>query len=149
MTLCCLQILCGIVFANWASHKLNTMKQNFTIIAAFVMLSSFTIFAGINDVVNAIKTGNAASVSRYFDNTVEITLNGKSVNYSKAQAEVVLKDFFANNSVKSFTILHQGESGGAEFCIGTLTTSNGTYRTTLNLKQKGDKQTLQEIKFEK
>ena len=125
------------------------MKKIFTILAAFVALSSFTIIIGLNDVVNAIEAGNAASVSRYFDNTVEITVNGKSTNYSKAQGEVVLRDFFANNAVKSFTILHQGESGGSEFCIGTLSTSNGNYRTTLNLKQKGDKQTLQEIKFEK
>lgn len=125
------------------------MKKIFTIIAAFVVLSSFTIIAGIKDVVTAIKAGNAASISRYFDNTVEITINGKSTNYSKAQGEVVLRDFFANNAVKTFSVLHQGESGGSEFCIGTLTTSNGSYRTTLNLKQKGDKQTLQEIKFEK
>ena len=125
------------------------MKKIFTILAAFVALSSFTIIAGIKDVVTAIKAGNAASVSRYFDNTVEITINGKSTDYSKAQGEVVLRDFFANNTVKSFIVLHQGESGGSEFCIGTLTTSNGTYRTTLNLKQKGEKQTLQEIKFEK
>lgn len=125
------------------------MKKIFTILAAFVALSSFTIITGLNDVVNAIKSGNAASVSKYFDNTVEITVNGKSSNYSKTQGEVVLRDFFANNAVKSFTVLHQGQSGGAEFCIGTLITSNGNFRTTLNLKQKGDKQTLQEIKFEK
>ena len=125
------------------------MKKIFTILAAFVALSSFTIITGLNDVVNAIKSGNAASVSKYFDNTVEITINGKSSNYSKTQGEVVLRDFFANNAVKSFTVLHQGQSGGSEFCIGTLITSNGNYRTTLNLKQKGDKQSLQEIKFEK
>ena len=125
------------------------MKKIFTILAAFVALSSFIIITGLNDVVNAIKSGNAASVSKYFDNTVEITVNGKSSNYSKSQGEVVLRDFFANNAVKSFTLLHQGQSGGAEFCIGTLVTSNGNFRTTLNLKQKGDKQTLQEIKFEK
>ncbi len=128
---------------------LKTMKKIFTILVTVYALSSFTIFTGLNDVVNAIKSGNAASVSKYFDNTVEITVNGKSTNYSKAQGEVVLRDFFANNSVKSFSVLHQGESGGAEFCIGTLVTSNGNYRTTLNLKQKGDKQSLQEIKFEK
>lgn len=125
------------------------MKKIFIILAAFVALSSFTIITGLNDVVNAIKSGNAASISKYFDNTVEITVNGKSSNYSKTQGEVVLRDFFANNAVKSFTLLHQGQSGGAEFCIGTLVTSNGNFRTTLNLKQKGDKQTLQEIKFEK
>jgi len=88
------------------------MKKIFTILAAFVALSSFIIITGLNDVVNAIKSGNAASVSKYFDNTVEITVNGKSSNYSKTQGEVVLRDFFANNAVKSFTVLHQGQSGG-------------------------------------
>ena len=125
------------------------MKKIFTILATVFALSSFTTFTGLNDVINAIKTGNAVSVSKYFDNTVEITVNGKSSNYSKIQGEVVLRDFFANNAVKSFTVLHQGQSGGSEFCIGTLITSNGNYRTTLNLKQKSDKQSLQEIKFEK
>ena len=125
------------------------MKKIFTILAAFVAFSSFTIITRLNDVVNAIKSGNAAAVAKYFDNTVDITVNGKSTNYSKAQGEVVLRDFFANNAVKSFSVLHQGESGGSEFCIGTLVSSNGNFRTTLNLKRKGDKQTLQEIKFEK
>ncbi len=125
------------------------MKKIFTIIATVFALSSFTTPTSLTDVVNAIKSGNAASVSKYFDNTVEITINGKSTNYSKAQGELVLRDFFAINNVKAFSILHQGESGGAEFCIGTLTTSNGIFRCTLNLKKKADKQTLQEIKFEK
>lgn len=125
------------------------MKRIFTILAAVVALSSFTFIAGLSDVINGIKTGDAAAIAKYFDNTVEITLPTKSANYSKSQGEAVLRDFFANNTVKSFTVIHQGESGGAQFCIGTLVTSNGTFRTTVNLKQKGDKQTLQEIKFEK
>ena len=125
------------------------MKNFFTILAAVVALSSFTIIAGLSDVINGIKTGNASAIAKYFDNTVEITLPAKSANYSKSQGEAVLRDFFANNAVKSFTVIHQGESGGAQFCIGTLVTSNGSFRTTINLKQKGDKQTLQEIKFEK
>jgi hypothetical protein len=125
------------------------MKKIFTIFAAVVALSSFTVIAGLNDVINGIKGGDAAAIARYFDNTVEITLPSKSANYSKSQGEAVLRDFFANNPVKSFTVMHQGESGGAQFCIGTLVTSNGTFRTTVNLKQKADKQSLQEIKFEK
>lgn len=125
------------------------MKKIFTILAIGLVLTSFTTFTGLSEVITAIRAGNAAGVAKYFDNTVEIALAGKSNTYSKSQGEAVLRDFFANNSVKSFTIVHQGESGGSQFCIGTLITANGTYRTTLNLKQKGDKQSLQEIKFEK
>ncbi|MCY7291901.1 MAG: DUF4783 domain-containing protein [Ferruginibacter sp.] len=125
------------------------MKKIFTILIAFAVLSSFIIIAGLSEVINGIKAGDSAAIAKYFDNMVEITLPAKSANYSKSQGEAVLRDFFANNTVKSFTVIHQGESGGAQFCIGTLVTNNGNFRTTVNLKQKGTKQNLQEIKFEK
>lgn len=124
------------------------MKRILVVLSAVFLLSSFVSQQGMGDVINGIKAGNASSIAKYFDNTVEITLPGKSNNYSKSQGEAVLRDFFAGNAVKSFTVNHQGESGGSKFCIGTLVTSGGTYRTTVNLKQKGDKETLQEIKFE-
>jgi len=44
--------------------------------------------------------------------------------------------------------MHKGDKGGAQFCIGTLNTKTGNYRTTIFMKQKGDKQVLQEIRFE-
>jgi hypothetical protein len=124
------------------------MKRILVILCGVFILSSFTNSQGIDDVINGIKSGSASSVSKYFDNTVEISVSGKSNNYSKSQGEAVLRDFFANNSVKSFSVVHLGESGGAQFCIGTLITNHGSFRTTVNLKKKGDKQMLQEIKFE-
>jgi len=95
-----------------------------------------------------LREGNAAQIATYFDNTVEITLPEKSNNYSKSQAEVILRDFFNNNPVKSFTVLHKGENSGSQYCIGTLLTKNGSYRATVFMKQKDNKQTLQEIRFE-
>jgi hypothetical protein len=124
------------------------MKRFLLIGLTSILLYSFTVFSGIADVINALKTGNAAEMSKYFDNTVEITLPGKSSSYSKSQAELILRDFFAGNSVKGFTVIHQGENAGSQFCIGTLVTKSSTYRTTVYMKQKGDKQLLQEIRFE-
>jgi len=124
------------------------MKRIFTLLSIFAVLSSFSLFSSIDEIVNALKEGNAAEIAKYFDNTVEITLPDKSNSYSKSQAEVVLRDFFNNNPVKSFTILHKGENGGSEYCIGTLVTKNASYRTTVFMKQKANRQTLQEIRFE-
>jgi hypothetical protein len=124
------------------------MKQIIGILGVGFLLMAFTITTGLNDVISALKAGNAGMVSKYFDNTVEITLAGKSNNYSKSQGEAILRDFFASNTVKSFTVVHQGDAGGSQFLIGNLVTSNGTFRTTVNLKQKGEKQMLQEIKFD-
>jgi hypothetical protein len=102
----------------------------------------------IEDIAIAMKSGNAAQLSRYFDNRVDITLPDKSDNYSRAQAEMVIRDFFTNNNVRNFEIKYKGENSGSKYCIGTLETKNGNYRTNLFLKQKNDKQVLQEIAFQ-
>jgi Domain of unknown function (DUF4783) len=124
------------------------MKKLLGFICFGFLLSAFTFITDLGDIINGIKAGNATSVSKYFDNTIEISLAGKSNSYSKSQGEAILRDFFTNNTVKSLNVVHQGQSGTSEYFIGTLVTNNGNYRTTLNLKKKGEKQILQEIKFD-
>ncbi len=124
------------------------MKHFFTLSILVAFLSSFIINFGIDDVIAAMKSGNAGVVAKYFDNSVEISMPDKSNSYSKSQAELILKDFFVSNPVKSFEVIHKGENAGSQYCIGTLQTKNGAYRTTIFMKQKGDKQVLQELRFE-
>lgn len=124
------------------------MKKLYSIAALTILLSSFTLLASIDEVVNAMKSGNAAQVARFFDNSVEISMPDKSNSFSKTQAEIVLKDFFNNNPVKGFEVIHKGENAGSQYCIGTLVTKNGSFRTTIFMKQKGNAQVLQELRFE-
>ena len=124
------------------------MKHFFTLLTIGTLLSSFTLFSSIDEVITALKAGNAADLARFFDNTVEINMPNKSNDYSKSQGELVLKDFFSSNTVKGFTVIHKGENSGSQYCIGTLLTKTGSYRTTIYMKQKGDKQVLQGITFE-
>ncbi len=125
------------------------MKHFFTIALSIFFLSSFTVNVGIDEVITAIKSGNAEQVAVYFDNNVEISMPDKSNSYSKSQAEIVLKDFFSSNPVKGFEVIHKGQNAGSQYCIGSLLTKNGSYRTTIFMKQKGDNQVLQELRFEK
>jgi antitoxin component YwqK of YwqJK toxin-antitoxin module len=124
------------------------MKKLFLSLAIFILVCSF-LSLSFTEVVRAIKSGNSAEVSKYFDNTVEISLPEKSNSYSKSQAELVLHDFFATNKVKDFEVLHKSDNPGSQYCIGNLQTNNGTFRTTIFMKQKGDKELVQELRFEK
>ena len=126
-----------------------TMKRIFTLLTIGTLLSSFAFFSSIDEVISAVKAGNSTEIARFFDNTVEINTPDKSSSYSRSQAELVLKDFFSTNGVRGFTVNHKGENSGSQFCIGTLATKSGTYRTTVFMKLKGDKQLLQTITFEK
>lgn len=125
------------------------MKRIFTCLTIGALITAFTFFSSIDEVITAMKAGNASDIARFFDNTVEINSPDKSSSYSKSQAELILKDFFVTNGVRGFTLDHKGENAGSQYCIGTLLTKNGAYRTTVFMKLKGDKQLLQTITFER
>jgi hypothetical protein len=125
-----------------------------TRVAAFflltgMLLASFRPVFSIDEVLGAFRTGNATQLARYFDERIDLSLPGSSDNYSKTQAEMILRDFFASNPVKDFQVKHKGKSDGSEFCFGVLVTKNGSFRTKLYMKQKGDLQLLQEIGLQK
>lgn len=128
----------------------SNMKQIFTtfLLSAVLLLSSFKAQQGIDEVVGALKSGNATELSRYFDDTVELTLPEKSDSYSKAQAQVIIKDFFSNNGVKGFELKHKGTSPGGNFAIGTLQTSSGNFRTNIFMRVKNGKDVVKEIRFQ-
>jgi hypothetical protein len=121
----------------------------FLVSAVLLVLVSSFITQSFDDVVKGIKAGDASEVSKYFDNTVEISLPEKSNSYSKTQAELVLHNFFASNTVKDFEILHKSDNSGSQYCIGNLKTVNGTFRTTIFMKQKGSAEVIQSLSFEK
>ena len=124
------------------------MKRILLLLTSAAVLSSFSFLSSIDEVITALRSGNATQMSKFFDNTVEITMPDKNNSYSKSQAEMVLTDFFSNNSVKSFAVIHKGENAGSQYAIGTLVTKSGSFRTTIFMKLKADKQFLQEIRFE-
>lgn len=124
------------------------MKRTFTLLLLAGIFASFTSLIGLEDVVASLKSGNVSQIAKYFDKTVEIALPEKTSSYSKSQAEMILRDFFGSKNIKSFQVIHKGDNGGAQFCIGRLITQSASYRTTVFMKQKGDKQVLQEIRFE-
>ncbi|MEI6949457.1 DUF4783 domain-containing protein [Paraflavisolibacter sp. H34] len=103
---------------------------------------------GLDDVIEALRTGKADEMAKYIEDDVEITLPGKSDTYSRAQALVILKDFFANNKVLTFEVKHRGSNSNNQFCIGNLQTRSGAYRTTIFMKTKNGRQSVKAIQFQ-
>ena len=126
------------------------MKAIFSSLLAlsFVVLSAFTQASSIDAVIAAMRTGNSTEMSKYFDDNLELTLPDKSDSYSRAQATLILKDFFSNKGVKGFDVKHKGDQGGDQFCIGTLQTGSGNFRTTVFMKTKASREVVRKIRFE-
>jgi hypothetical protein len=112
------------------------------------LTTSFRTDYTLDEITVAMRSGNAGELSRYLDNRVDISLPEKSDSYSKIQAEMIIRDFFNSNVVQNFLVKHKGGNAGSEYCVGVLQTRNGDYRTTLFMRQKGDRQLLQELRFQ-
>jgi len=122
------------------------------VILMLAIASSVFAAADIFDRISAaIKSGDAKQVSKYFSANIDLTILSQEEVYSKAQAELVLKDFLAKNSPKSFTLVHRGLSKeGSKYAIGSLVTTQGTtFRVYLYVKQSAGAEYIQELRFEK
>ena len=126
---------------------MKTILHSF-LLASVITLTSWVQSGNIDAVIGALRNGNATELSSYIDNSLELTLPEQSDSYSKAQAILILKDFFNNNGVKGFEVRHKGDNGGDQFCIGTLQTRSGNFRTTVFMKMKNNKEFLKEIRFQ-
>ncbi len=116
-----------------------------------VFLPLFNEQVALDGITKAIGTGNVSALEPYLDNAVEIAILDQEQVYAKAQAVTVLKSFFAKNKPQSFNQMHQGQSKGKEaiYSICTLSTAGGSYRVYIYVKVEGDKQMVQEIRFDK
>jgi len=125
------------------------MKTKILATSLFLMLQ-ITVFADISDeIANIIRSANAKGLAAHFDESVDLKILDQENVYSKAQAELIVKDFFTKYAVKSFSINHKSApKNGSEYAIGTLQTSNGTFRTYFLLKKEGDKVVIQQFRIE-
>jgi hypothetical protein len=125
-----------------------------TLLTNLFLLSFIFIIVGAGepyDNINmAIRSGNAKEISKFFSTSVNLKIFDKEDVYSKTQAELILKDFFTKNTVKSYAMLHQGNSkNGAQYLIGKLETSTGVYRTYVYIKKEaGNNFFIQELRIE-
>ncbi len=125
------------------------MRRILLMLLFLLPLTGFSQVSILDNVATAIKSGNSKEISRYFDNNVEITILDKESVYSKVQAEMVLRDFFAKNPVQSFELIHRGKAEGSAYAIGPLKSTNQSFRVYFYIKNKGNTQLIQEMRFEK
>lgn len=123
------------------------------IVFVFSSFQSLVLFAQadvISQVKETIKAGSAKELSRFLNQTVDVTLNDGPKSYSKAQAEFVFRDFFKQHPPQEFNIIHQGTSkGGQTFGIGQYKSGTETYRVYMKIKAVDNQQLVHEISFAK
>jgi hypothetical protein len=89
----------------------------------------------IEEITTSFKTGSSKDLAKFFDNGIELNINGTQGEYSKIQAELVMRDFFKKFPPVDFRIIHQGSTlEQILFLIGDFQTENLGFRILLKGK---------------
>lgn len=98
----------------------------------------------------ALKTGSSRELIKYFNTVTELKVEDKGANYSKVQAESIVKDFFTKYPAKNFSYIHKGSSPeGLKYNIGRYTSDQGSFRVVMLLKEIKGKYLIDTISFNK
>lgn len=133
---------------------MNLKKITFRYLFVLTLFVSSTTQQVSGDVpeglVNALKTGNAKELAKYFNTTIELVIGEKEGIYSKAQAEQILKDFFTKNPLTrdTFRLLHEVGKESSRYAIGNLHTTKGVYRMSFLIKTVNNTPLIDQLRIE-
>ncbi|KOY88168.1 hypothetical protein AD998_11490 [bacterium 336/3] len=126
-------------------------KHILSLLLIWIVLGSTIAFAQQKEISDAeayIKQGNSKGLSRHFGETVELNFDGKKQNYSKNQAEFVMKDFFGKNPpTDGFENYHRGNNSGVSYSISKYASQNGSYRVFMKVKVHQGKYMIDALDF--
>lgn len=129
------------------------MNRNlFFIIALFLFFSLSEQASAQSEVINdlraALKAGSSKELVKNFNTTVELNFEGQKSNYSRSQAELVLKEFFKKYPPTDFQYIHQGASKqGLTYVIGKYSFESGSFRVLILIKKFEENYLVDSIDF--
>lgn len=114
------------------------MKKILVLTGLAFTFMSFTYQGDTEAIIQAFKSGNAAEVSKYFDDYVDMKLLDKPEvkNIGRNQAGITLKAFFEENSIRGFEKASDREIGNTMYMTGKLQGNGKAYGITILLKAK-------------
>ncbi|MDN3668991.1 DUF4783 domain-containing protein [Echinicola jeungdonensis] len=89
----------------------------------------------VEEISLSIKAGSSKALSSYFGENVELSINGNQGDYSKNQAELVIRDFFKKFPPSNFDIVHKGKSSNQiQYFIGSYQSKEIQFRLLIKCK---------------
>jgi hypothetical protein len=126
------------------------MKKYLYLFIAIQFITLNAMADSFDDMMMAMKNAQTTGITKFFSNSVELTLLENEGIYSKQQSEQMLKNFFSQHPPKNVNIQHKGSSAqGAKYAIITYEASNGRFRTYIFMKDNGQGLQVNEFRIER
>ena len=119
-------------------------------LTVFLWLANPDQGGNIEPIVSAIESGSSSDLARFFDSSISMNVNGQQGEYSKNQAEIVLKDFFKKNPSRGFSLVFQNENPGSlSTYVGEYSSNPGKFQVFIKVSQNGNGVRIYSLDFVK
>lgn len=96
-----------------------------------------------------ISQGDAAKLSAWFADNLEISIISGTNDSSRKQARQILSSFFETHTPRSFTISHKASRANMKYVLGTLNAGGESYLVTIFVNYKDNGYQIQQFKIER
>ena len=104
----------------------------------------------IDEITQTIQNGSSKALGKFLQDNVTLNINNTLSDYSKNQAEQILRDFFRKNPCKEFEVLHQDESADKTWhFIGQYLGDGASFKVLVKGAKQDGKLTVSHIEFTK
>lgn len=88
----------------------------------------FSVFSSIT---KYLALGDAASLSSWFADNLDVTIISSNRNCSRKQAQEILRNFFDANTPRSFQVTHRASEANKKYLIGLLNAGGELFQVTI------------------
>ena len=88
-------------------------------------------FAVFNSITKYLKAGDAASLSSWFADNLDVTIISTQRNCSRSQARQILRTFFSAYTPRSFEVTHKASEANKKYLIGVLNAGGELFQVTI------------------
>ena len=111
-------------FSAMGQSKLQTSVKSFSQSPG----GEFSVFSSIT---KYLTLGDAASLSSWFADNLDVTVISSTHNCSRKQAQEILRSFFESNTPRSFQPTHKASEGNKKYMIGLLNAGGELFQVTI------------------
>lgn len=107
---------------------------------------SYDVFVPIS---KYISQGNVEALSAWFSDNLDVTVLSKGGNSSRNQAKQMVGTFFESHTPRSFEVTYTAGRGAMKYALGNLSAGGETYRVTIFVNCKDERNRIQQFKIER
>ena len=114
------------------------MNRFLLLLFLFILSASFLSAQDkiYSDIERAFQRGDEKAILNHAADRVLLDIDKKESVYSKAQAAMILRDFFTKNRTSSFKLIFKGNAkGSSAYAVGVLESGAKKFRVTITLKE--------------